>query len=622
MDARGTHAAARRTGAARAFGAGALAVWVLVAAASAAGEAAWTKVTTPHFTILTPTGAATAREWALELEQFRRGLQTIVPVPAERLRPVTVVLFARARDMEPYLPLENGKPARLGGFFVRSDEINTIMLSLGGERDDTRHTVYHEAVHWHLSAFEGPMPLWLGEGLAEVYATFELGRDGTYAFGNPIPFYLALLRREAFMPLPRLFGTGRDSLLYNEGTRASIFYAQAWAFVHYLFFGEGSPGPGAILNYLKLLRTTDNPDDAFAQALGASHGEIERRLAEYVRRGRYRVHRYARTTDELAGQLKAVPAQPADLELAKGALLLGARNPEAAEPHLWRAVALAPEDPRGWELLGNIAIGRRDYPEAVSALGKAVAAGSTNYLVHHNLAVAHFPPPAVAGFAFGGGDAAEMDAAAKHYRAAIRLAPAHVGAYEGLAGLMHGMQTFDPEDAARLARGLTMAPGNATLEAGLAVADLRAGRSDEARARLERIVRSGAEGDRGVEFARKVLASERLKAELGDVDRLARQGRYDAARAIVRRLLDRESLPAQRAALERSDTGLRDLQTLAAAVERANRGDTAGARQELEALLAREPGAAIRADAERLRREIARHEERSGTGGEAGAPRR
>ncbi|HEY1109913.1 MAG TPA: hypothetical protein VGE76_14790, partial [Opitutaceae bacterium] len=70
----------------------------------------WTKVTSPYFTILTPAGESTAREWAVELEEFRRGMQAFVPVPVDKLRPVTVVLFATEKAMEPYLPLENGHP--------------------------------------------------------------------------------------------------------------------------------------------------------------------------------------------------------------------------------------------------------------------------------------------------------------------------------------------------------------------------------------------------------------------------------------------------------------------------------------------------------------------------------
>jgi tetratricopeptide (TPR) repeat protein len=582
-----------------------------VATLGAAPAEAWTKVTSAHFTILTPADEATARSWAVELEQFRRGLQAIIPVPADQLRPVTVVLFKTMREMEPYLPLENGRPARMGGFFARADEINTIMLSLAGEKAEVRHTVFHEAVHWHLSAFEGRMPLWLGEGLAELYATFELSDAKTYSFGKPIESYVALLRREPQMPLARLFGTGRESLLYNEGTRTSIFYAQSWALVHYLFFGEGSPGRGAVTRYLGELRKTASPDEAFTAAFGAGYGVIEQRLQSYVRRGRYRVHRYPRSTDDIARELVAARAAPGDLELAQGSLLLGAGNSDAAEAHLWRAVALAPGDPRGWELLGHLAVGRKDFTVALDVLTKAAHAGSTNYLVYHNLGVAHFPPSAVPGFGFQVPDPVEMDQAAASYRKAIQLAPAQVGSYEGLAGLMHSMQTFAEEDLAVLTRGLALDPENATIETGIAAGEIRAGRAAEGRARLERLLAGKEDShERGLEFARKVLATETLRSEIDQVERLTKKSRFEEALQLVERALSRELDPPHRQMLEKAQLSLRQFQTISTAVAAANQGEAETARRTLNELLTQKPEPTIRADAERLLREIDRHENR------------
>lgn len=586
--------------------------WLLVALAAllrAEPVETWTKVTSPYFTILTPAAEGTAREWAVELEEFRRGMQAFVPVPVDKLRPVTVVLFANEKAMEPYLPLENGHPARMGGYFVRDDGINTIMLSLEGNREDVRHTIYHEAVHWYLSAFDGPMPLWLGEGLAELYATFELTDARHYTMGNLIGPYVMLLRREPFMPLVRLFGTGRESLLYNEGTRASIFYAQSWALVHYLFYGESSPGRESILRYLQLLAADQSHDAAFQQAFGATHGEIEKRLRTYIMRGSYRKHRYKRSADDIVRLLKIAKASPGDVDLAKGALLLGSRSPEAAEVSLRRAVALAPADPRGWELLGQFAVRRRDYAEAIELLSRAADARSTNYMVYYNLAIAYFPPSALPSVGFVALDGAAMDKAAGNYRMAIRLSPGHIASYEGLAGLMHGMQTPDPGDLELLARGVRLAPNSTTIEAGIAAGEIRAGRVEEGKARLERLVgKFDDDQDAGVRFARGVLASETFRTEMEAINQRAREARYDDALALVERTLERELSLVHRQTLEQARDSLLSYKTIASAVASANRGDVAAARKALEALLETQPERAIRADAERLLREIAKHE--------------
>jgi tetratricopeptide (TPR) repeat protein len=254
-------------------------------------------------------------------------------------------------------------------------------------------------------------------------------------------------------------------------------------------------------------------------------------------------------------------------------------------------------------------VGRRDYEEAAEVLTKAADAGSTNYLVYHNLGVAHFPPSAVPGIGFAAHDPVQMDKAAASYRRAIGLAPAHVGSYEGLAGLMHSMQTFEPADLDRLERGLVLAPGNATIETGLAAGEFRAGRPAAGRARLERLLAGkGDDRDRGLAYARKVLATETLKAEMEEIDVLAKRGRLDEALEVVRRALTRQLEPGHRQALEKARRTLMHFRTVSAAVERANRGEGNEARRLLNELLRQNPERAIKADAERLLREIDRHE--------------
>ena len=363
----------------------------LLAGAARGAEETWIKAVTDRFTILTTEGESVARKWAIELEQFRRGLQIAVPVPAERLRPVTVVLFRNARAMEPYVPLEGGKPAKIGGFFVRANDINTIMLSAARNAAETRRVIFHEAVHWHLSAREGYVPLWLGEGLAEVYATFELPNARSYAFGAAMDEHIELLREESLLPLPKLLGLGRESLLYNEVTRSGIFYAQSWALVHYLLFGEQAPGRAAVQRYLELLPVVRSADDAFLAAFGADYATLEVRLRRYIAGGSYHKHVYSRSTADITRMVKIGLAGPADVALAKGSLLLGARSADEAEPYLARAAELAPLDPRPWELLGHVAVERKDFGTALSVLTKSAAAGSTSYLVYHNLAVSRLP---------------------------------------------------------------------------------------------------------------------------------------------------------------------------------------------------------------------------------------
>lgn len=590
-------------------------VAVAVATAALAARAAdpdWAKVTTEHFTILTPAGAGVAKKWAIELEQFRRGLQAVVPVNVQRLRPVTVVLFKDEASMDAFAPLEKGKPVKIGGFFVRANDINTIMLSLARKDRETRRVIYHEAVHWHLSAREGFMPLWLAEGLAEVCATFAFPDARTYEFGDVFEEHVACLREESLLPLPKLVGIGRDSLLYNEGTRTSIFYAQAWAFVHFLFYGETSPGPESVQRYLDLLPRVRSPDDAFLTAFGADYATLEQRLRHYVEGGRYHKRVFNRSTDDIARSLKTGKASLADVELAKGSLLLGARSSEDAEPFLGRAAQLAPSDPRPWELLGNIAVRRRDFTTARVVLTYAAAVGSTSYLVFHNLAVSRLPELSQPWTTHLRIDPHTLDLAAADFRKAIALAPSHIASYEGLAGVMRAMATFVPDDLALLHRGLAQSPGNTMIEAGIAAAEVRAGRVADGRARLENLCARHPTGSgAGVDFARRLLADETLQSEIHEIRQRSLQREFDEVIAVAERALTRPLDPGARQFMENVKQRAADYQKIRSAVDYTHQGDLPAARAAIDTLLATGPEPAVEQEAQEILRDIVRREERA-----------
>ena len=577
----------------------------LLAGAARGAEETWIKAVTDRFTILTTEGESVARKWAIELEQFRRGLQTAVPVPAERLRPVTVVLFRNARAMEPYVPLEGGKPAKIGGFFVRANDINTIMLSAARNAAETRRVIFHEAVHWHLSAREGYVPLWLGEGLAEVYATFELPNSRSYAFGAAMDEHVELLREESLLPLPKLLGLGRESLLYNEVTRSGIFYAQSWALVHYLLFGEQAPGRAAVQRYLELLPVVRSADDAFLAAFGADYATLEVRLRRYIAGGSYHKHVYSRSTADITRMVKIGLAGPADVALAKGSLLLGARSADEAEPYLARAAELAPLDPRPWELLGHVAVERKDFGTALSVLTKSAAAGSTSYLVYHNLAVSRLPELLQPWLPNVPVNPEAMDEAAADFRRAIALSPSHVASYEGLAGVMRGMATFVPGDLDLLARGSQQSPGNAMIEAGIAAAEIRAGRPADGRARLERLgARHPNVTSAGMLYARRLLEIERLQEDVAEINRLSALNRLEDVTAIADRALARDLDPAAREFMENVRRRMGDYQRVREAVERANAGDVPVAVRLLDELLADNPDPVVAEEATRIRKKV------------------
>src|SRR5437764_302091 len=79
--------------------------------------------------------------------------------------------------------------------------------------------VFHEYTHLLFRHNERFWPLWLKEGMAEIYATFELTGASGVRIGKPIDYHLRSLTERSLMPLKELFTVERDSPEYNESER-------------------------------------------------------------------------------------------------------------------------------------------------------------------------------------------------------------------------------------------------------------------------------------------------------------------------------------------------------------------------------------------------------------------
>ena len=80
--------------------------------------------------------------------------------------------------------------------------------------------------------------MWLNEGLAEFYSTFQMVGDREALLGRPVPGHLEQLNLRTLLPLEDSANVRHDSPMYNEGDRRSLFYAQAWALTHMLLVGQ------------------------------------------------------------------------------------------------------------------------------------------------------------------------------------------------------------------------------------------------------------------------------------------------------------------------------------------------------------------------------------------------
>lgn len=354
----------------------------LLALSSRLDAAVWIRVDTPNLIVFGP-GEKRTREVTAEFERFREAISQILPSGAiASAVPTIVVVFENDVAFNPYRPLFNGKPVKLGGFFTGTESENMIALS-SGNRDDSLRLIFHEYTHLITDSAARGLPPWVSEGLSEFYSTFEIRPDGKQAaLGRPVPGHMELLDSTSqWLTLDQLLTVTRDSPLYNEGERRSLFYAQSWALVHMFMTGEPNRSK-QLSEYVQLTGGGMTPLDAWRRVFGDL--DLLKDLRSYVRQ--FSVRGYLYKFPEGIGTLKAeaIKPKPTDVE-AVLSLLLRYRDDAEVEPRLVRAANAAPASMLARALLGHRHLSADKDQEGLRLLMEA-AADTSDWLAQYYIA--------------------------------------------------------------------------------------------------------------------------------------------------------------------------------------------------------------------------------------------
>lgn len=284
--------------------------------ASAEPQAQWRRLESPNFIVVGEAGAIDIRDIAVKFEGYREMLSRVLGKAAtSTVVPTVVTVFAHDRTFTPFKPMHQGKRVDVAGLFMPGRDVNHILMI--GDNDPNRlRLILHEYTHLIVSNTGQQMPVWLGEGIAEYYSTFELSRGGREAMlGGLIEDHLMLLNDSRLLTIPELLNVTHDSPMYNENTRRGVFYAQSWALTHMILLGE--PNRSAQLSaYLNHLSSGVAPVEAWQRAFGAE--DMGKALEAYIRRQLFKA--YAFKFSEAVASFKpvatALPAAETQAHLA------------------------------------------------------------------------------------------------------------------------------------------------------------------------------------------------------------------------------------------------------------------------------------------------------------------
>ena len=343
----------------------------------------WRSVRTNNMFVIGNADPEKLRQVAAWLEFFHRSFARLISRNViDSSVPTTVIVFRDEASFRPFKPLYQGRAANVSGFFQPGDDVNYIAISLDAAGRDPFGTAFHEYVHLHLKDNIPGAPLWLNEGLAELYGSLQFsGNDAL--LGAPIYSYIQLLRGEGLLPLKTLFSVGFDSPHYNEDDKTGIFYGESWALVHYLMLGN-SGRQEQFKRFLQQVSSGTEVTKAIESSFGMTIATLEEELRSYVRSGNLTALRLSGSDNPqtygsyTAMQRSALSDGEANYYL--GDLLLHSGRDSDAERYLKQAIALDPGFTPSYASLGLLYVNQRRYAEAKQYLQKATASPQSAYI--------------------------------------------------------------------------------------------------------------------------------------------------------------------------------------------------------------------------------------------------
>jgi len=340
----------------------------------------WVSVRSKHLLVIGNGSEKEIRQVTARLEQFREVVSALLAkAGSDSAIPTTVIVFKDDASYGPFKVSENNS-----GYFQPGQDVNYITLSTESRGDlDPFSTIFHEYTHLLVNDTFGKTPAWFNEGLAELYSTLSVSDDQRVVIGRPIRRHISTLQQNSLLPLRTLLEVDYKSPFYNESQKQSIFYAEAWALMHYLMMADNGVRATHVLEFLQLLNAHTALEPAFQKAFNTSIESVENALRGYVLQDHFRPNdlTFARKIQPSI-EMTSASLSEAEVFAYQGDLLIHSNRNEA-ETYLLKAVALDPNLIQAHASLGMARYRQGRMSEALPSLERAVEANSQNALVQY-----------------------------------------------------------------------------------------------------------------------------------------------------------------------------------------------------------------------------------------------
>jgi hypothetical protein len=212
-------------------------------------------------------------------------LKRMANLPVRVEEKLNVMIFKSRQDYSFTLRARFGVNAEASGgmFFANTAGTALAFWVEGLPERRIEHVIQHEGFHqFAYSRFGDDLPIWLNEGLAELFGEAIVVGD-RLVIGQTTPRMLDEMkiavdanRHIAFHKMLNMTSGDWADLLKNDKT-APLAYRQAWSMVHFLIYGDGGQYSDSFNTYLKHLNTGLPSEQAFIRAFGPDVDAFENR---------------------------------------------------------------------------------------------------------------------------------------------------------------------------------------------------------------------------------------------------------------------------------------------------------------------------------------------------------
>ncbi len=360
---------------------------LLLLPASSSAKESWTSVHSQNFVVIGNAGESEVRKVAIRLELFRQIIALLSPkARIETPVPTTVIIFKSDSSFRPFKPQYKGKTRdNVAGYFLPGSDINYIALTTELRGQSPYEVIFHEYEHFIVENNLIRAPLWLNEGLAEFYSTFETSDDDQKVLlGKNIGRHLYALRERRILPLKILFAVNHKSPEYNQNSKVGIFYAESWALVHYLVLGNNRTRQAQFTQFINQLNTDMPLEESFRQSFQTDYKGMEDELRSYVSKLTFPAVQYnlKNTQLDVVKEMQSASLSEAEAQYYMGDLLLHGNRLDEAEERLQKSMEMDANFASSRVSLGILRLRQQQFAEARKLLQSAIAIDSRNYLAH------------------------------------------------------------------------------------------------------------------------------------------------------------------------------------------------------------------------------------------------